>query len=270
MDRPRLVRLHVAVLLASLFLIISANASTVPERKEVLARAKQSYYSLRRLGLLEFTSSIKPTWEVTLAKELRDNPSGAQEGIKMLNGLHFVMNLDAKGNVKVDHSTNAPPPTEQAAKAFDQIYSGMDQAVSGFFATWSVFMLTSPLPEVDGQYGLEDLGAEYRLSYKEGTADVVTSMNKDLVITEVKVASPEFVSVVRPQFSKVGGKLVLTGYKGDYHPATGPGTVTLDVKLDYQEVQGLEMPNRLNLDSTYDGAANQMQLVFSNYKVTMR
>ena len=145
MDRPHLVRLHVGVLLASLFLIISANASTVPERKEVLARAKQSYYSLRGLGLLLFTSSIKPSWEVTLAKELRDNPSGTQDGIKMLNGLHFVMNLDAKGNVKVDHSTDAPPPNEQAAKAFDQIYAGMDQAVSGFFATWSVFMLNSPL-----------------------------------------------------------------------------------------------------------------------------
>jgi hypothetical protein len=270
MNRARLVRLHASLLLASLFLVISANASTVPERKEVIARAKQSYYSLRGLGLREFQSSIKPVWEVTLAQDLRDNPSAAQEGIKMLNGLHFALNLDAKGNVKVDHSADAPPPNEQAAKGFDQIYTGMNQAVSGFFDTWSVFMLTSPFPQVESEYALEDLGAEYRLSYKDGNADVLTSMTKDLVITEVKVRSPEFVSSIRPRFAKLGGKLVLTGYKGDYRPATGPGTVTLDVKLDYQEVQGLQMPNRLNLDSTYDGVPNQMELVFSNYKVTMR
>src|SRR5205807_10672221 len=115
----------------------------------------------------EFQATIKPTWELTLKKELATNPEGAQNGLKMINGLHFSMVLDPDGEVKVSHSTDAPPPNEQAAKGFEQIYGGMDQAVSGFFATWSLFMLTSPLPEANSVYQLEDLGTQYRLSYKD-------------------------------------------------------------------------------------------------------
>jgi hypothetical protein len=270
MNRARRVSLHVSLCLAACFFFLSAIPSYAVDRKDVVSRAKQSYYSLRGLGLLEFQSNIRPTWEVTLANELRSNPSGAQAGLKMLNGLHFVMTLDQKGKVKVDHSSDAPPPNEQAAAGFNQIYSGMDQAVSGFFDTWSMFMLTSPFPDADGEYQVEDLGAEYRLSYKDGSADVVTSMSKDLLITEVKVTSPEFVSSIRPQFARIAGRFVLSGYDADYRPASGPGTVKLNVKLDYQEVKGLQLPHRLNLDSVYDGSPTQMELVFGDYQVKTR
>ena len=226
-----------------------------------------AYYSLRGLGMLEFQSSITPTWEVTLANEMRNDPASAQAGIKMLNGLHFAMTLDEQGKVKVDHRSDAPPPNEKAAAAFNQIYSGMDQAVSGFFETWSMFMLTSPFPETNSEYQLEDLGAEYRLSYKDGSSDVVTMMNKDLMITEVKVTSPEFFSSIRPQLSRRVGGFILDGYDADYRPTSGPGVVKLNVKLDYQDVNGLQLPRRLNMDSVYDGTPNQMELVFSYYKV---
>jgi hypothetical protein len=269
MNRTR--RQHAASLLLSIcFFLLSATASYAVDRKEVIARARQSYYSLRGLGLLEFQSSIRPTWEVTLHEQISSDPSGAQAGLKLLNGLHFAMTLDEKGKVKVDHRADTPPPNEQASNGFNQIYSGMNQAVSGFFDTWSVFMLTSPFPETESDYLLEDLGAEYRLSYKEGTSDVVTSMNKELVITEIKVTSPEFVSSIRPQFSRTAGKFVLTGYDGDYRPTSGPGAVKLNVKLDYQAVRGLQLPNRLRMDSVYDGTPTQMELVFGDYQVKTR
>jgi len=236
-------------------------------RKEVLRKARMAYYSLRGLGLLEFQSSITPTWEVTLANEIRNDPAGAQAGIKMLNGLHFAMTLDEQGKVKVDHRSDAPPPNEKAAAAFNQIYSGMDQAISGFFQTWSLFMLTSPFPETNSEYQVEDLGAEYRLSYKDGSSDVVTMMNKDLMITEVQVTSPEFFSSIRPKLSRGAGGFILDGYDGDYRPTSGQGVVKLNVKLDYQVVNGLQLPRRLNMDSVYDGTPNQMELVFSDYQI---
>jgi hypothetical protein len=237
------------------------------DRKEVLHKARMAYYSLRGLGLLEFQSSITPTWEVTLAQEIRNDPASAQAGIKTLNGLHFAMTLDEQGKVKVAHRSDAPPPNEKAAAAFNQIYSGMDQAVSGFFETWSMFMLTSPFPETNSDYQVEDLGTEYRLSYKDGSADVVTIMNKDLMITELQVTSPEFFSSIRPQLSRRGGGFILDGYDADYRPTSGQGVVKLNVKLDYQDVNGLQLPRRLNMDSVYDGNPNQMELVFSDYQV---
>lgn len=270
MKRAYRLNLCAPLLLAACFFYLSATPSYAVDRKEVINRARQSYYSLRGLGLVEFQSNIKPTWEVVLQKDVRSDPAGAQAGIRMLNTLHFAMTLDENGKVKVDYRADTPPPNENAAAAFNQIYSGMDQAVSGFFETWSLFMLTSPFPETNSEYQLEDLGAEYRLSYKDGSADVVTSMSKDLVITEIKVTSPEFFSSIRPQLSRTAGGFILAGYAADYRPTSGPGVVKLNVRLDYQDVKGLQLPHKLNMDSVYDGAPNQMELVFSDYQVKKR
>src|SRR5689334_22858356 len=179
MNRARLCKLYGSLLVVACFFLFFATAAHGVDRKDVIDRAHRSYYSLRGLGLLEFKSSITPAWEVTLKNDLNTDPAGAQAGIKMLDTLHFAMTLDENGKVKVDHRADTPPPNEKAAAAFNQIYSGMDQAVSGFFETWSMFMLTSPFPEANSDYQLEDLGSEYRLSYKEGSANIVTSMNKD-------------------------------------------------------------------------------------------
>lgn len=270
MKRARVCKLYASLVLVACFVLFFAAAAHGVDRKDVINRAHRSYYSLRGLGLVQFQSNIRPTWEVTLQKDLQTDPAGAQAGIKMLNSLHFVMTLDENGKVKVDHRADTPPPNEKAAAAFNQIYSGMDMAVSGFFETWSMFMLTSPFPDVDSEYQLEDLGGEYRLSYKDASASVVTTMNKDLVITEIKVTSPEFFSSIRPQISKTAAGFILAGYVADYRPTSGPGVVKLNVKLDYQEVNGLQLPRKLNLDSVYDGSPNQMELVFSDYQVKTR
>ncbi len=240
------------------------------DKKEIIRQARASYYSLRGLGLAGFQAGVKPTWEVVLKDQVRSDPASAQAALKLLNSLHFTMSLDSAGKASVEHSADAPPPNEQAASAFNQIYSGMDQALSGFFETWSPFMLTSPFPEVESDYQLEDQGGEYRLSYKDGSSDVLTIMKKDLTITSIKVVSPEFVSSLRPQFTRTAKGFILSGYSADYQPTSGKGVVALKVQLEYQEVQGLQLPSKLFLDSHYDGEPTQMELVFANYQVTTR
>lgn len=267
--QSRVCKLRVAFLCAGLF-VLAALPVHGADKKEVIRQARAAYYSLRGLGLAEFRASMTPNWEVVLKDQMRSDPQSAQAGLKLLNGLHFTVSMDSAGVVKVDHSTDGPPPNEQVASGFNQIYSGMDQAISGFFQSWSPFMLTSPFPAVEGVYELEDHGGEYRLSYKDGTADVVTLMNKDLVITELRVSSPEFVSSFRPQFSRSPKGLVLTGYSADYQPTSGKGVVKLIVQLEYQEVSGLQLPRKLNLDSRYDGEPTQMELVFADYQVKTR
>src|SRR5947209_8903541 len=245
----------------------AAHGADLANKKEIVKQARAAYYSLRKLGLSEFQANIKPNWEMTLKKELETNPEGAQNGLKMLNGLHFSMTLDPAGKVTVEHRSDAPPPNEQVAQGFNQIYSGMDQAVSGFFATWSLFMLTSPFPGDEIDYQLQDVGGQYRLSYKDGNADVITTMNKNLTVTEIVVNSPEFKSTIRPQLSKSSNGFLLSGYEGIYKPVAGAGDVQLKVRLDYQQVSGLQLPNRLDMDSVYDGTPTQMELVIGDYRV---
>lgn len=246
-----------------------ANKGTTAQgaSKRVVQQARDAYYSLRAVGLDEFKSTIKPNWEMVLREQTQSDPKQAQAALELLNGLHFTMLLDKNGKVTVSHRADAEPPNEKVRQGFEQIYGGIDQAVSGFFATWSIFMLTSPFPEVDSVYQLDDLGSQYRLSYKEGASEIVTLLGKDLIISEIKVTSPQFVSTIKPQIRKSDKGFVLAGYVGDYTPTAGGGVVHLDVKIENGPVNGLQLPLTLLADSVYDGTPTRMELAFSEYQV---
>lgn len=259
-----------AVCLSSAAVAQAATAKDDAARKKVVQQGRDAYYSLRGQGLDEFQSTIKPNWAQVLKDQSASDPAQAEAALKLLNGLHFKMLLDKNGKVTVSHRSDTEPPNEQVRQGFNDIYSGIDQAVSGFFATWSLFMLTPPLPEVESQYQLEDLGSQYRLSYKDGESDVVTLMDKNMAITEIKVTSAQFVSIVKPRVTRTSKGFVLTGYVGDYTPKTGPGVVHLDVKIDHAAVNGLQLPVTLIADTTLDGAPTHMELAFSEHQVKSR
>jgi hypothetical protein len=238
------------------------------DRQKVVEKARQAYYNLRTAGLEEFRATIKPNWSLVLKDQLQADPEKGKAALELLNGLHFSMLLDKDGKVTVTHHTDTEPANDQQRQGFDQIYSGMDQAITGFFTTWSVFMLGPPLPATNSEYQLEDLGAQYRISYKDGQADVITTMGKDMIITEVKVNSAEFISSVRPQLTRTPKGFVLSGYSADYKPTSGPGAVKLDLKIQNQAVNGLQLPVNLVLDSVLDGEPTHMELAFSDHQVT--
>ena len=256
--------LFLALVLASLG---SAAVAQTAMARQVVERGHKTYYSLRAHGLDGFQSTIQPNWQQVLKDQGVNDSAQLEAALKLLNGLHFTMVMDEKGNVTVAHKSDNEPPNEQVRQGFNQIYSGIDQAVSGFFATWSLFMLTSPFPDVDSKYQVDDQGSQYRLSYKEGTSDVVTIIGKDMVIQEVKVVSPEFTSIIKPRLTRSDAGLVLAGYVGDYTPTSGPGVVHLDVKVVYTPVSGLQLPATLIADTTLDGAPTHMELAFSDHQV---
>lgn len=270
MKRAQLCTVYVGLFIACFAGLVAATPACAVDRKEVVKQARQSYCNLRDLGLAEFQATIKPNWEVVLGDQVKTDPKSAEAALKLLNGLHFSMKLDSADKVTVDHSADAPPPNEKAAAGFEQIYSGMSQAMDGFFETWSAFMLHSPFPAVEDEYKLEEVGAEYRLSWKEKDTNVVANLSRNLIMTELLVTSKDFTSTLKPQFAATPGGLVLSGYEADYVPASGPGKVHLKVKLDYQDVSGLQLLRTLFMDSTYDGTPNQIELAFSNYQLKKR
>jgi hypothetical protein len=249
---------------------VAAHPILQTSDRETIRKARDSYYSLKRLGFSGFQSSIQQNWEVMLAEDIKKDPAAAQAGLKLLNGLHFAMTMDQDGQVSVTHRADLAPTNNQVAAGFDQIYSGMEQALSGFFATWNRFMLTSPLPALDSDYQLQDAGGQFLLTYKDGAASVSTTMTKDLRITEIKAVSSDSTSSIRPRFINTKKGFLLSGYAGVYVPSNGPGKVDLDTEVEYQEVNGLQIPRKLRIASSLDGAPSLMELSFLQSEVKVR
>ncbi len=257
-----------------LALLISSTALTkpIPQQadRDVIRQSRDSYYSLRRLGLVELRASVMPNWELFLADETKKNPNGAQAGLKLLRGLHFAMRLDENGKVSLTHQSDNPPPNDEVAKGFDQIYSGIDEMVTGFFQTWSLFMLTSPFPAVESDYQLKSNDSGYILSYKEGQTNVTTLMSKDLIIQQIKVDDSSFVSALTPISAQTAKGVILTGYDANYNPMKGPGKTVLHVTVDYQDVNGLQLPRKVKLSGSYDQQPVNAELTFDRYETKIK
>jgi hypothetical protein len=268
MGKPRIP----AIVTAGVYLLllaVAAQAADKSDKKQVIQRARASYYSLKANGLVEFQCNLAPDWSAVLQEQLKTDPTAANRAIQILGQLRFTVTVGTSGQAKITHTTITPTNAEMA-KGLDQIYGGMEQMVSGFFDTWSPFMVTSPFPEADSVYQLDEQPNQWSLSYKEGPADVATSMTKDLAISALKVTTADFNSTLRPQFSPNSKGFLLAGYQAEYYGKSPAETTKLNVRIGYQEVSGLQLPRTLGLDGSYGGSPFQIAVTFSACKAATR
>src|SRR5713101_1963504 len=145
----------------------------------------------------------------------------------------------------------------------------MEQMINGIYASTSPFLLTSVFPPEGSQYNLEVIGGGYRLKYKEGTADIATTMGREYGVTELKVSTPEFISSIQPQYAKTPKGLLISGYQADYAGRSGADQVQvrLGVQMSYQEVAGLQLFQRLNVIATIGSSTNRVEVQFRGCQV---
>lgn len=257
----------VSALFGGLLLSSMAVAQDVNDKQAVLDQARQSYYNLRAHGLATVQCEIKPNWELLLENEKKQDKQAFDLALKTLSQLRFNAALAADDSVKVTHN-ELTGQNAKMAEALSQIYGGMEQMTSGFFDTWKLFMLNPPFPDIKSQYRLESVGQQFRLTYKEGAADVVTTMDHNYAISNLQVTTPEFNSVILPTFTRTPNGWRLSAYQAAYKSQKPEESTQLKVSVDYQDVDGLSMVQKLNLSGSYGGSPFAIELAFSGCQVT--
>jgi hypothetical protein len=247
----------------------TAFAVDLPNKKEIITRAHQSYYNLHDHGLAGFRCDITPNWDSVLADLRKTDPASVDRALTYLNQIHFSMTLGADNKVLITH-TQPTAANAEMARAFEQIYSGMPQMISGFYDTASLYILGSPFPEANSEYQLDYQTGEYRLTYKDGQADVVTIMDKNLVISSMNVKTTDFTSEMRPEFVKNPAGLLLAGYFAAYKSKSPSEDTVVKVRIVYQEVGGMQVPQKLNFSGSYGGNPFAMEVAFSGYQITRK
>jgi len=244
-----------------------AGAAHAADKQAVLRQARQSYYSLHALGFEAFECSIRPNWNLLLAGQLKGDPQQNDTALKTLERLRFTIDLNPDGSVKFTHN-ELTDQRKEMRQALQQIFDGMELTMYGFFDIWKLFVLDSPFPEPDADFQLQDMGALYRITYRDGSADVTTTMTKDFAIADLNVASPEFVSSIRPHFTKLADGWLLNAYEASYRSDKPEEATELKVAVRYGAVNGLQTIEKLNLSGTYGASAFDIELGFSDCAVT--
>jgi hypothetical protein len=232
------------------------------DKARVLLAARSRYYNLRTAGLAEVHAAIQPNWDVLL-----EGANAAPSARTVLNNLHFWFSIDAAGNFQLSHDGKAVPVDQ--VPSVENIFKGVNSSVTGFFRTWSLFVISSPFPEPGSDYAVEKLANGFRFSQRQNDLDVTIETDNEFAVTEIRADAAERASSLKPVLEKTPAGLVLTGYKASAR--RGDGTVTtVQASLEYGNVRGLRLLNKVNLDTVFQGGAAKFEWGFSDYQVKMR
>lgn len=234
------------------------------DKKQLLSNARQKYYNLKRAGLVELESNIQPNWDVVLG------PQTNAATLKLLNAIHFSMAIDSQSTFNMFHRTDDYAAKQKAAGALDPIYQGMHDAVTRFISTWSIFTLTSPFPDPESEYEIEQTADQIRFSHKEQNNQVTTVTNKDFSVIEMTVLGEGFTASLEPVLETTATGYILKGYSGNYRTSSGARETLLKVSIDYQEIKGLQLPRKVYVETVYEKVPAQIEWLFTDYQVKVR
>jgi hypothetical protein len=231
------------------------------DKAKTLEAARERYYNLRTLGMSEVQVAIQPNWEVLL-----EGTNAAPSARTLLNKLHFWISIDAAGKFLLSHDGKALPADQ--VEGVEKIFKGVNSSVTGFFRTWSIFLLTSPFPAPGSDYSVERQANGFRFSQRQNDLDVAIETDNEFVITEIRAVEADRTSSLKPVLEKTPAGLVLKGYTASSRRSDG-GNTTVHASLEYGTVSGLRLLHKVNLDTVFQGNAAKFEWVFTDYQVKM-
>jgi hypothetical protein len=249
-----------SLLVAGLVTVGTAQRMADPERRSLLVSAANAYYNARELGLSEFSCVAKPDW----ASIIGSSPANA-EGLKILNAQHFYLKLNAENNVELIHKSDFPPPKE-VEKDLKDLYTGMQEMTTGFFALWSAFALRNPFPEPGSNCEVLSSAGGYEIRCDDPSGNVVTVLKKDFSITEIRAKAAKTTTIVRPVFNKTPEGFIMAGYDSDAEMPDG-SRIKSHVEVGYDGQEAYRLPVRIKLDGGVGNERVKLDLILSDYQV---
>jgi hypothetical protein len=225
--------------------------------EQLVVNARLAYYDLRSQGLLEFGCQVAPDWDA-LAAATKPDATGEQ-ALPLARKIRFNVSVGPDGAALVSHQSEIASPNEQVAPRLRLMSTGTEQLLTAFFRIWAMFMHGFPVPDKSTDYKIEDLNGQYRIAEKNGPYDVVLLMNPQMIVTELRVISPELEHLFHPQFSRRSNGYLLTS--ADSSLRMKSFAVESAFTVDYQEVEGFELPKTV----TVKIGDTQIALNFTDY-----
>ena len=255
--------------LLALCLLAWAGGAAADDR-ETVEKARLAQYSLQREGLASFQCRLLVDWEFLLADLLKADPVTGKSALAELGRIQFSVAYRIGVPAKITHNSPTPSNPEQG-KAFQNIYTGMDEMMGGFFQTWSPFMATSSMPPPGNRFTLVERSGQWELSFPEADTTVDIVLDRDFAIRSVTATKPDFRGVVQPQFTRSARGYLLTAFRGETRGKTPGDSAIAEVELDYQDVGGLQLPKKLFISGSADGGGSfKAKLSFAECRATRR
>jgi hypothetical protein len=216
----------------------------------ILRKAESSYYILQSQGLKAFQCNVQPNWTEVV-------PDPAQ--LALVSQVQFSAVIDDQGAVQVSAFL---PNGAAIDPSVNQMVSGVQQTISGFFETWNSMVL-SPVFSADDDAKLiySSQADGYHFSQKNADTSVDIVMTKDALMTAMKVTTASSVIAMQPVYMATGKGLLLTSMNSDING----GKQKVNFEVQYENVEGFEMPAMVAYQVTLPDQVVSLDMSFASY-----
>lgn len=266
----------VLLVLGTAALCAQASSDSSPSSAEydaLLAKASKLYYSAVRPGpahgtLESFQCTIQPEWPTLLAaidkatgRSTSSDAVGSNDPrLALLTPIAITEHVDITGRSTLDW--NQPSSSEQSAnpgstEMLDRAHQTVEHALEGFFQFWTPFVNGTIIPSSSKGIEVErnDAGYSVRAALRDQKLNEVFS--PDLTLKEFNVSMGGIGIRFMPTFDSTPEGLLVKAFDAHIQlPGTpAPPERRMQVAMDYQTVQGYQLPSHLALDVTGIGRA---------------
>jgi hypothetical protein len=221
-------------------------------KASILHKAESDYYILQSQGLKAFQCNIQPNWS-----QIVTDP----DQLAAVRNVQFTAVIDAQGGVQVNPFL---PDGSAIDPSLNQLVSGLQQTVTGFFQTWNS-MVFSPMfsADTDEQLVYSSQADGYHFSQKSSGTAVEIVLTKEALMTSMKVTTQSSVIAMQPAYIPTDKGLLLTSMNS----VIDSGKQKVNFQIQYQNVEGFDMPAMTAYQVTLPDQVVSIDMSFSAYQI---
>ncbi len=255
-----------SALVCSLLAVASARAFAQGAGGDVVEQARVTYYNLPAAGLKGFRCGVQVDWNAAL--DSTKTPEAVREQLlPLLEKTSFELIVDASGRPRVSQHFDEAPSTEDAGRRFRALLDEADQMLEGVIQEWSSFLFGPPLPPPTMHYKIEALDDGFRVTAGDEPMIAVETLDRELAIREMIVATQNSTATMHPQLSKGEHGYVPVVIESRVEAAHA-ATAEMHVEIAYQKVEGFDLPRMITAQSKPETEIGNVVFRFDGYELT--
>jgi hypothetical protein len=239
-------------ILVSAFLVSILSASSGGQSPTGISSSKQSgdqfveqartrYYSPEEQGVDSFNCDVTVDWNTVPTVLL---VPAELAGRSFLEKTKLRASLGRITGAKVQHEYPKDVPVLMTP-VYDKFFDLLSNIVQAFLQTWAPKAMNGPIPAKYEILSAAPISGGYRLKVKAPAGQQVEVLvNNDYLLTEIITRTSNGQIDEHPSFSASSNGLLFTHNDA---ATTGDQTVHVQYDVDYQPVEGFDLPHRVHL-----------------------
>jgi len=227
-----------------------------------LARTARLYYSSARAGLTGFDCAIHPDWR-TLFASANNGQAVAEEDprIALLKTVKITMHARMKGGSTIEWVADLNPDKQldqNSTDLLDAMHRTIEETLEGFLQFWSPFMEVSVVPDSGEGLEITHTPTVHTIHANQSGTELTEVFTNELVLEQFNVNMNGTSIKFLPVYAATQQGLLVSAFVAHVLPAgaTPAQEQVMKVGIEYQPVDGLTIPAKLNMNVVGTGQFN--------------